>query len=209
MIPQSSNEFPGGLRAEAEGGRKEASPEIPTVRSNSTSPEKLKAASLSIRIDQPKGQKEPLAKEPSLEEILASIRKIVADDAPVAKSTGRSAARQPEAAAAPNSTTRAQKASAASAAESSVPPPPAKGGAGNAAVDAGKVASLISPAVEAEAATSFALLSQAVLNKNARTIEDLVQELLRPMLQKWLDSYLPGLVERLVQQEIQRISGRS
>lgn len=40
------------------------------------------------------------------------------------------------------------------------------------------------------------------------TIEDLVLEAMRPMLKSWLDEYLPGMVERLVEKEVRRVSGR-
>jgi uncharacterized protein len=39
-----------------------------------------------------------------------------------------------------------------------------------------------------------------------RSLEELVRELLRPMLQRWLDENLPGLVERAVRAEIARQS---
>jgi cell pole-organizing protein PopZ len=42
-----------------------------------------------------------------------------------------------------------------------------------------------------------------------RTLEDLVREMLRPMLQSWLDQHLPGIVERLVREEIARVVGES
>lgn len=175
MIPQSSNEFPGGLRPEAEKGRKDSSPEISSARGNSVSPEKLKAVPSSIRLDQGRTSKEPSAKEPSMDEILASIRKIVSDDVPPARATGRSAAKPAEAAVPPAPATRPQKAAAAAAGDN--------GGSGSAksgdsAADIANVASLLSPAVRAEAAASFAALNQAVLAKNSRTIEDVVQELL-------------------------------
>lgn len=38
----------------------------------------------------------------------------------------------------------------------------------------------------------------------ARTLEDLVRELLRPMLQGWLDQKLPEIIERLVKAELAR-----
>lgn len=40
------------------------------------------------------------------------------------------------------------------------------------------------------------------------TLEGLVRELLRPMLKDWLDANLPTLVETLVKREIDRITGR-
>jgi cell pole-organizing protein PopZ len=75
--------------------------------------------------------------------------------------------------------------------------------------DGGPAASLLSAAREAEAAASFASLNHTVFSRNARSIEDVVQDMLRPMLQSWLDAHLPVLVERLVRQEIERISGKS
>jgi len=38
-----------------------------------------------------------------------------------------------------------------------------------------------------------------------RTLEDMVRELLRPQLKEWLDAHLPQLVERLVRDEIARL----
>ena len=43
------------------------------------------------------------------------------------------------------------------------------------------------------------------LGNTDRTLEDVVRELLRPMLKGWLDDNLPQLVERLVQDEIARL----
>lgn len=39
-----------------------------------------------------------------------------------------------------------------------------------------------------------------------KSVEDLMAELLRPMLRSWLDENLPPLVERLVQAEIERVA---
>ncbi len=40
------------------------------------------------------------------------------------------------------------------------------------------------------------------------TLEGLVREMLRPMLKDWLDANLPEVVERVVAKEVARISGR-
>ncbi|MGC6399865.1 DUF2497 domain-containing protein [Sphingomonas sp. FW199] len=40
------------------------------------------------------------------------------------------------------------------------------------------------------------------------TLEGLVKEMLRPMLRDWLDAHLPAMVEQLVAKEIARITGR-
>lgn len=42
-----------------------------------------------------------------------------------------------------------------------------------------------------------------------RTLEDVIRELLAPMLQSWLDQNLPGIVERLVREEISRVVGEA
>ena len=79
-----------------------------------------------------------------------------------------------------------------------VPPPPP--------VELAEVAPLISQATEGVVSSAFSDLALTVLNRNARTLEDLVQEMLRPMLKAWLDQNLPGMVERLVRAEIERVT---
>lgn len=44
--------------------------------------------------------------------------------------------------------------------------------------------------------------------RSGQTIEDLVLEALRPMLKEWLDTNLTPMVERLVEKEIRRLSAR-
>ena len=39
-------------------------------------------------------------------------------------------------------------------------------------------------------------------------LEEMVREMLRPMLKQWLDDHLPGLVDEHVRREITRITGR-
>ena len=39
-------------------------------------------------------------------------------------------------------------------------------------------------------------------------LEDMVREMLRPMLKNWLDEHLPQMVEEHVKREISRITGR-
>lgn len=75
---------------------------------------------------------------------------------------------------------------------------------------------LLAPAVAAAAAASVGELLRAVstertaaVHRGGPTIEDVVREELRPMLKDWLDQHLPGLVERLVRVEIERVVGRA
>jgi uncharacterized protein len=76
--------------------------------------------------------------------------------------------------------------------------------------------SLISPQPAAQAAAHFAqMYSNAGIEKawplgnHIRTVEDVVKDLLRPLLKEWLDENLPSLVERLVQRELDRMGRRA
>lgn len=41
------------------------------------------------------------------------------------------------------------------------------------------------------------------------TLEDIIKDMLRPMLREWCDAHLPSLIERLVQQELDKISRKA
>jgi uncharacterized protein len=74
---------------------------------------------------------------------------------------------------------------------------------------------LVAPETAAAAAHSVDGLVRALTDRTTRvrgggpTIEDLVREELRPLLKAWLDANLPPLVERLVRAEIERVVGRA
>ena len=65
---------------------------------------------------------------------------------------------------------------------------------------------LLSPATTAALDAAFNTLAQTVQPRRGRMVEELVSELMRPMLKTWLDENLPAIVERLVRAEIERIS---
>jgi uncharacterized protein len=57
-------------------------------------------------------------------------------------------------------------------------------------------------------AESFARLAGMTRQRgDDGSLEDIVRETLRPLLQSWLDEHLPALVERLVRAEIARMVG--
>jgi cell pole-organizing protein PopZ len=57
------------------------------------------------------------------------------------------------------------------------------------------------------AASHFEKLERGILMPAAgRTLEDVVRELLRPMMKAWLDENLPSIVEQQVAQEIERVA---
>jgi cell pole-organizing protein PopZ len=76
---------------------------------------------------------------------------------------------------------------------------------------------LVAPEAAAAAASSVGTLlrtliaerEQLAVHRTGPTIEDLVREEIRPLLKEWLDTNLPPLVERLVRAEIERVVGRA
>ncbi|HBM90790.1 MAG TPA: DUF2497 domain-containing protein [Rhodospirillaceae bacterium] len=50
--------------------------------------------------------------------------------------------------------------------------------------------------------------SASPLGNGGRTLEDMVVELMKPLLKGWLDENLPSIVDRTVQKEVERIARR-
>jgi cell pole-organizing protein PopZ len=76
--------------------------------------------------------------------------------------------------------------------------------------------SLVSDPVAKAAAAQFGNLANRVtatrsmpLGDTNRTLEDLVKELLRPMLRDWLDANLAPIVQRLVEREVAKLALRA
>lgn len=160
------------------------------------------------------------AHEPSMEEILASIRNIIADDREPASTAGRTEApaRPVAPAAGPQivyskdvcATQTAAPERAAGAQETNPPkvvwlqegadrdpPEPAA---------EREVQPLLSPETDEAVTASFGALSANLALRGAELADGMVREMLRPLLKQWLDDNLPGVVERLVRAEIQRIA---
>ena len=71
---------------------------------------------------------------------------------------------------------------------------------------------LVSPNAEVASRSALEALSALIVKPEVNgtdTLEGLVREMLRPMLKEWLDANLPQVVEGLVSKEIARISGKS
>lgn len=74
---------------------------------------------------------------------------------------------------------------------------------------------LLDPMAAAAAVASLGQLSRAValersalVTRSGPSIEDVVREELRPLLKEWLDANLPVTVERMVRAEIERVMSR-
>ena len=174
----------------------------------------------------------------SMDDILASIRRILNEDEAAAQAAEVAEVAQPEAPTAEEP--EAPPPPRAPAPEfapppiaPSPPPPAARSGpepldltadmlvsppvqaasAPRMAMD--DVSGLIAPAAAAAAAASVGSLLRAVSSERGSqvyrggpSIEDVVREEIRPILKDWLDMHLPPLVERLVRAEIERVVNR-
>jgi cell pole-organizing protein PopZ len=65
---------------------------------------------------------------------------------------------------------------------------------------------LISPAASESVSSAFETLATSMIMQNTDMIEHAVRDMLRPMLKNWLDDNLPTIVERLVRTEIERVA---
>jgi cell pole-organizing protein PopZ len=73
-------------------------------------------------------------------------------------------------------------------------------------------ASIVSSVAVEASRHALASLSKMVVKPDVAgsdTLEGMVRDMLKPMLKDWLDANLPEIVERMVAQEVARISGRS
>lgn len=173
-----------------------------------------------------------MSREPSMEEILSSIRRVIArDEAQMSAGLSVTTAAADDHAdddvldltetAAPVADvvvaeTPAIAVDIADPAPSATEVAPVSNSAPAAAVDAAPADPILSPAPQAAARqqldTLAAALAAAQHNEpraadTATTVHALVEASLRPMLRDWLDANLPDIVERIVAREIARISG--
>lgn len=155
--------------------------------------------------------------EPSMEEILASIRRIISEDEdePAPKSTPRV---EPQRSAAPEAPR--QEPLRPPPRPTAMQPAPApeptfatediemiRKNASEAIVDDDGI---IGEQTAVAASKAFFNLSQSVQvsDGRGRTLEDMVVEMLRPMIKDWLDANLAQIVEEKVEEEVQRVARR-
>lgn len=150
--------------------------------------------------------------EPSMEDILSSIKRIIAeegDDRPVRPR------RQPTARPAPSSSPEPDAAAPEEVLELShpMPPAPTRPAAPTehvpASGDAEAAAALLSERTAQATRGAIDALSRLLVKpepKSDGTLEGLVREMLRPMLREWLDANLPDMVETMVAREIAKLT---
>jgi uncharacterized protein len=123
---------------------------------------------------------QPSPHEPSMEEILASIRRIIADDR--ALLAGESGLQR------------------------EAPRPDLDGEALASGSRAGAGRAFVSTATDGAVGAAFNALLASRFVQHRDVVIGLTCEMLRPMLKAWLDDNLPGIVERLVAAEITRVA---
>ena len=162
----------------------------------------------------------PAAGDPSMEDILASIRRILSEDeVPPSQAGDVPAPHKPDA----EPGEGVLVLDPAMMVQEPVPvveetpvaelPPQAE----PAVVPGAPVApGLVAPEAAAAAATSVGSLVRTLaaerytqVRSGGPTIEDLVRDEIRALLKEWLDVHLPPLVERLVRAEIERVVSRA
>ena len=133
-----------------------------------------------------------IQQDPSMEEILASIKRVIAEDS--------------RAAAAPASPRIRQRPAAE-------PPPPGDEDVleldDPVSEDSGLMSNDAAAASRERLAALSALRQRSETPADSGALEAVVREMLKPMLKEWLDEHLPAIVEQLVTREIARITGRS
>jgi len=151
--------------------------------------------------------------EPSMEEILASIRRIISEDEeePAQKPTPRidpvrAAAPEPIRPAAPRPTAAAPLTPEPQFATEDVEMIRKNVAEAMQDSDDGMIAERTAEA----ASKAFMSLSQTVQvsDGRGRTLEDMVEDMIRPMIKDWLDANLATIVEEKVEEEVQRVARR-
>jgi hypothetical protein len=162
------------------------------------------------------------AHEPSMEEILASIRTIIAEERDPAKASElRNAPAKSGTPPAPPQMVFSKGEPAASSGAAPLAQHAAPASEGNApkvvwrpveskTAEPPEPATaddtpLLSPETDTAVAAAFETLSANLAARSAELAEGLAREMLRPMLKTWLDDNLPALVERLIRAEIDRV----
>lgn len=152
-----------------------------------------------------------LQPEPTMDEILASIRRIISEDQKEGRGAGAGSPADRDDSVL--ELTDVVGDGAAVEDTPTAPPPPSPSAAGDSGAEVDPEALVSGEAARRTSAAFVDLAEQIERSGGAalaggRTLDELVRDLLRPMLKAWLDANLPPLVQRLVEAEIARLAGR-
>ena len=142
--------------------------------------------------------------EPSVEEILDSIKKVIARD----NRDGAILERRKRAAPAEKATEPAASGETEEVFELPEETALDEGDSGEDALTRGDTREAMRQNFAALAMLAEPGKQPQIVRSGETSLEGLVREMLRPMLAQWLDDNLPGMVEELVKAEISRIAGK-
>ena len=164
--------------------------------------------------------------EPSMEDILASIRRILAEEEEEEGSEEVAAASEPTPEPEPEPVMAAPEPEPVMAASEPAPPPPPPPPPPmpsemeeilELTPDMVAAPELVSSPTFQSGADMLSELAKAILDQRDMsvggsrdiTLETMVREMLKPILREWLDRNLPYLIERLVKKEIDKMINRA
>ena len=137
--------------------------------------------------------------DPSMEDILASIKKVIAEEKELRVSPGRSRA-EPEGEPEAEQPEEVLELDETMVEDMHLPEPDL--GPPLVSTDAAEVA-------REKLVTLQQVAAAAPPPPQVNPLEAVVREMLRPVLKEWLDQHLPGIVDEHVKREISRITGQS
>lgn len=168
-----------------------------------------------------------ISAEPSMEDILSSIKRIIAEEGDAAAGAARLGRKLPR----PtmpradiddfghdeilelSNPVRGDQEEPMPQPYAYTPAPPAAATAAPApvAADVPDAEPILSPQAEQATRGPLEALSRMIVKPDVQgsdTLEGLVREMIRPMLRDWMDANLPSMVEQMVAQEIARITSQ-
>lgn len=150
--------------------------------------------------------------EASVEEILESIKKVIARDSRETVGEGRNREPRDDSAALINNTEPANHEEAEEVLDLAEMELSDAVELSDDCEDAPLIADEVRGAMQ-ENFAALAMLSEPparpqIVRSGETSLEGMTRDLLRPMLAEWLDKNLPGMVEKMVQAEIARIAGK-
>ena len=138
-------------------------------------------------------------REPSMEDILASIKKVIAEEKDLRTAAPPAAEGEEEARPGDEASAAGEEDEVLELDEPLAPP-----------ADLGPP--LVEESIAETSRQSLETLSTIAASVPApppvNPLEEMIRELLRPILKQWLDDHLPGIVDEHVKREITRITGR-
>lgn len=170
--------------------------------------------------------------EPSMEDILSSIRRIIADDQDEPAAKPAAAVAKPKAPPPPVIEEADDELELTDTVSQPVPPPAPKRKV-EPEIPQMRVAAkreerpkmpvaddedLLAKGAAQASTSALARLTRAVAPEDRQgivsgaggmTIDQLVVDLLKPQLKDWLEQHLPGIVERVVEQEVKKLARRA